>query len=138
MKVGLMSCPTLDDVARPVFSKTARSSPGHGEAVWDGFDRPALTVRRRSLANDVTKAPAESAQAVEANVEADARHAAVGRPQEEHRPLDPAALQVAVRGLAEGRAKGSDEMRLRDVRDLRQGRDIEGLGVRTIHGVTGA
>src|SRR5467141_4097250 len=118
-----MSCPTLDDVARPVFSKTARSRPGHGEAVWDGFDRPALTVRRRRLANDVAKAPAEGAQAVEANVEADVRHAAVGHPQEEHRPLDPAALKVAVRRLGEGRAKGSDEMRLRDVRELGEGRD---------------
>jgi hypothetical protein len=28
-------------------------------------------------------------------------HGAVGLPQEEHRPLHPAALQIAVRGLAE-------------------------------------
>src|SRR5438270_1229293 len=133
-----MSCPTLDDVARPVFSKTARSCPGHREAVWDGFDRPALTVCRRRLANDVAKAPAERAQAVEADVEADVHDAAVGRPQQEHRPLDPAALQVAVRRLAEGRAKSSDEMRLRDVRDLGEGRDVEWLGVGTVHGITSA
>src|SRR6267143_6257968 len=133
-----MSCPTLDDVARPVFSKTARSCPGHREARWDGQDRSASAVGGWRLADDLLKAAAEGAQAVEAEIEADVRHAAIGRPQQEHRPLDPSALQVAVRSLAEGRAKGSDEMRLRDVRDLREGRDVEWLGVGTIHGITGA
>src|SRR5438132_6413741 len=116
-----MSCPTLDDVARPVFSKTARSCPGHGEAGRDGLDRSALAVDGWRLADDLLKAAAEGTQAVEANVEADVRHAAVGRPQQEHRPLDPAPLEVAVRSLAEGRAKGSDEVRLRDIRDLGKG-----------------
>src|SRR5438445_9330676 len=133
-----MSCPTLDDVSRPVFSKTARSCPGHGEARRDGLDRSALAVDGWRFADDLLKAAAEGAQAVEADVEADVRHAAVGRAQQEHRPLDPAALKVAVRSLAEGRAKGSDEMRLRGVRDLRQSRDVEWLGVGTIHGITGA
>src|SRR2546423_3351624 len=133
-----MSCPTLDDVARPVFSKTARSCPGHREAGRDGLDRPALAVDGRRLADDLLKAAAEGAQAVEANVEADVRHAAVGRPQQEHRPLDPAALKVAVWSLAEGRAKGSDEVRLRDVGDLSEGGHVEGLGVGTVHGITGA
>src|SRR5256885_4544557 len=133
-----MSCPTLDDVARPVFSKTARSCPGHREAGRDGLDRPALAVDGRRLADDLLKAAAEGSQAVEANVEAGVRYAAVGRPQQEHRPLDPAALKVAVWRFAEGRAKGSDEVRLRDVRDLGEGGHVEGLGVGTVHGITGA
>ncbi len=42
-------------------------------------------------------------------------HAAIRLPQQEHRPLDAAALQVAVRRLAEGGAEDADEMRLGDV-----------------------
>src|SRR2546423_13663055 len=117
-----MSCPTLDDVARPVFSKTARSCPGHGEAGRDGLDRSALAVDGWRLADDLLKAAAEGTQAVEANVEADVRHPAVGRPQQEHRPLDPAPPEVAVRSPPEGRAKGSDEVRLRGIRGLGHGR----------------
>src|SRR6202022_2668474 len=124
-----MSCPTLDDVSRAVFSKTARSCPGHREAVWDRFDRAALTIGGWRLADDCLKTAAERAQAVEANVEADVGHAAIGRPQQEHCPLAPAALEVAVRRLAERRAKRSDEMRLRDIRDRRQRGHVEWLRV---------
>jgi hypothetical protein len=45
-------------------------------------------------------------------VEADVGDAAIRRTEEEHRALDAPALQVAVRRLAERRAKAADEMRL--------------------------
>src|SRR5262249_37508769 len=76
---------------------------------------------------------AERAQAVEADVEADVGDAAIGRPQQEHRALDAPALQVAVRRLAERRAKRSDEMRLRHVSDPREARDVERLRERAVH-----
>src|SRR5712692_3374638 len=120
-----MSCPTLDDVSRFGFSKTARSCPGHREASRNGHDRSALAVGGWRLADDVAEAPAEGAETDEADVEADVRHATVGRAQQEHGALDSAALKVPVRRLAKGRAKGSDEVRLRDVRDASQVGDIE-------------
>src|ERR1700730_5648792 len=104
-----MSCPTLDDVSRAVFSKTARSCPGHREAVWDRFDRAALTIGGWRLAEDFLKNAAERAQAVETKAEEEDGQPSIGRPQQEHCPLDPAALEVAVRRLAERRAKRSDE-----------------------------
>src|SRR5712692_6518365 len=112
-----MSDPTLDDVFRPGFSKTARSCPGHREAVRDGQDRPALAIGRWRLADDVAKAPAEGAEAGEADVEADVRHTPVGRPQQEHGAFDPPALQVPMRRLAKRCSEGADEVRLRDVGD---------------------
>src|SRR5205823_9933182 len=93
--------PTLDDVSRRGFSKTARSRPGHREAVGYGMDGPTLAVGARCLADDVPKDPTEGTQAAEADVEADVGHTAVGRPQQVHGALDPATLEVAVRGLVE-------------------------------------
>src|SRR4029077_21056947 len=133
-----MSYLRLDDVSRLGFSKTARSCPGHREAVRNSHDRSALAVRGRCLADDCLKTTAEGAQAVEANVEADVGDAAIGRPQQEHRPLNATALEIPVWCLTERRAKGTDEMCLRDIRDLSEGRDVEWLGVSTVHGVTGA
>ena len=78
-------------------------------------------------------------EAGEADVEADLGDAAVGLAQQEHRPLDPAALQVAVRRLAERRPEGADEVRLGDdMRDAGQRRDVERLGVGAVHRVAGA
>src|SRR5437763_9474811 len=91
---------------RPRFSKTARSRSGLGEAGRDSFEvgrSPPIGGRR--LADNVGKGPAEGPEARKANVEADLGHTAVGLPEQEHRPLDPAALQVAMRGLAERGAK---------------------------------
>src|ERR1700737_2393516 len=133
-----MSCPTLDDVSGPVFSKTARSCPGHCEAGRDRFDRAALAVGGRRLADDLLKTAAERAQAVESYVKADVRHAAVGRPQEEHGSLDPPALEVAVRGFTEGRPKRSDEVRRGDIRDLRESRHVEWLSIGAVHRIAGA
>src|SRR5689334_2655449 len=107
------------------FSKTARSHPGLREA---RRDRPevvsAPAIGRRRLADDVRERAAGRAEAGEPDIEADLGDAAVRLAQECHRALDPAALQVAVRGLAEGRLERPDEVRLRDDRDLRQRRDI--------------
>src|ERR1700674_2934145 len=133
-----MSYLRLDDVFRPGFSKTARSCPGHREAVRDRHDWSALAIGGRRLADDCLKTTAEGAQAVEAYVEADVGDAAIGRPQQEHRPLNATALEIAVRCLTARRAKRTDEMRLRDIRDLSEGSNVERLGVGTIHGVTGA
>ena len=77
--------------------------------------RPAPPICGRRLADDVAERPAERPQAGEPDVEADVGHAAVGLAQQEHRPLDPPALQIAVRRLAERGAKRPDEVRLRDV-----------------------
>src|SRR5436853_3840591 len=104
-----MSHLRLDDASRLGFSKTARSCPGHRETVRHGHDRAALAVGRRRLANDCLKTAAERAQAVEAHVEADVGHASIGGTQQEHRPLDPAALEIAVWRLAKSRAKGPNE-----------------------------
>src|SRR2546429_9738968 len=104
-----MSGPTLDDVPRVGFSKTARSRPGHREAGGDGLNGTALAVGRGRLTDDVAKTPAERAQAGKSHVEADIRNAAVGRAQQEHGAFDPPALQGPVGGLAEGRSERSDE-----------------------------
>src|SRR5437879_5511086 len=133
-----MSGSTLNDIARAVFSKTARSRPGQGEAGWAGGDRSALPRFGRRLTDDLPKAAAEAAQAVEADVEADVGHAAVGRAQEEHRALDPPTLQITVRGLAEGGSESPDEVRLRDIGDLRESVDIERFCVGSVHRIPGA
>src|SRR5215210_4814717 len=83
------------------FSKTARSRPRHREAVRDRFRVRSTAVIGRRFAHDLAEGPAERAEAREAHVEADLGDAAVGLPEQEHRPLDPPALEVAVRGLAE-------------------------------------
>src|ERR1700686_1268912 len=105
-----MSYLRLDDVSRLGFSKTAGSCPGHREAVRNGHDRAALPVRCRRLADDCLKSTAQGAQAVEADVEADVGHAAIGRPQQEHCPLNATALEIAVWRLTEGPAKRAGEM----------------------------
>src|SRR5215207_910543 len=130
-------CPTLVRVRWSGFSKTARSRPGHGKAGRHGSDGRALAIVGWRLADDVAKRARECAQAVEADVQADVRHAAVGLAQQVHRALDTTALEVAVRRLAEGRPKGTDEMRLRHTRDAREGRHVEGLGIRAVHRVPG-
>src|SRR3712207_310032 len=109
---------TLVQVARRGFSETARSRVGHREARGDGPDRPAAAVARGRFADDVAERAAERPEAREADVEADVGDAAVGGPQQEHGALDAPALEVAVRRLAEGRAGGADEVRLRGVGEI--------------------
>src|SRR5215208_483491 len=124
----------LPDARTARFSETARSRPRAREA---GRNRAevggAATIGRRRLTDDRPERPAEGAEAREADVEADLAHLALGLAQEEHRPLDPPALEVAVRGLAEGGAEDPDEVRLRDVRDPSQAGDVERLCVVAIH-----
>lgn len=43
-----------------------------------------------------------------------------------------------MRGLAERRAEGPDEVRLRDVGDPGEAADVEGLRVHVVHRVAGA
>src|SRR6266576_2941042 len=91
------------------LSETARSRPGLRETGRNGAQvcgLPAISGRR--LADDASEGAAERAKAGEADVEADLTHTALGLPQQEHRALYAAALQIAVRRLAEGGAKGSD------------------------------
>src|SRR3954463_1384161 len=85
--------------ARPplFFSETARSRHRHREARRHGHrGRPGAVGARRG-ADDRAERPAEGPEAVEADVEADLGHAAVGLYEQEHRPLHAAALQVAMR-----------------------------------------
>jgi hypothetical protein len=82
--------------------------------------------------------PAEGAQAGEADIEADVGHAAVGGTQEEHRPFDTAALQVAMRRFAERRMKRATEVRLGHLRNPREARDVEWLPKVAVHRVPSA
>src|SRR5919202_405311 len=120
------------------FSKTARSRPGHREARWDGGHTRSIAVLRGRLPDDVPERAAERAQAAEADLEADVGDAPAGLAQQEHRALDPTALQIAMRRLAERGAEDADEVRLGHTRDRCQGGDVERVGKRPIHGVAGA
>src|SRR3954452_14178640 len=95
----------LDRACVDVFSETARSRLRPREAARDRLDRRVAPVLRRRAPDDLAERPAERPEAREADVEADLGDAAVGLAQQEHRPLDAPALQVAVRRLAERRAE---------------------------------
>src|SRR2546423_906821 len=113
---------TLIDRTRARFSKTARSCPGSREARGDGPQvRGPPAVRGRGLTDDLVEGPAEAPEAGEAHVQADLADAAVGLPQQEHRSLHAATLQIAMWRLAEGGAKGPDEVCLGDPGDPREG-----------------
>src|SRR2546423_9232882 len=139
MEMELSMAATLIATSRPRFSKTARSRPHHRDAIGRRRDRPRpAAVLRGRLADDVAERAAEGPEAGEADVEADLGHAAVALAQQEHRALHAPALQVPVWRLAERRAEGADEVRLGDVGDARQRRDVERLGVRAVHHVARA
>src|SRR5215210_5996151 len=91
---------TLARGALTRISKTARSGPGLREA---GRHRAKVggveAVPRGRLAHDLPEGPPEAAEAREADLQADLAHAELGLPEQEHRPLDPPALEIAVRGL---------------------------------------
>src|SRR6476620_8010137 len=121
----------------PGFSKTARSRPRLHEARRDRAEvRCAPAIHGRRLAHDLGEGPAERAQAREADVEADLGHAAVRLPQQEHRALNAATLQVAMWRLAEGGAEDTNEVRFGYIGDPRQRSDVERLRVVAIHRVT--
>jgi hypothetical protein len=90
------------------------------------------------LPHDREERAGERAEAGEADVQADVGHAAVGLAQKEHGAFEPAALQVAVRRLAEGGAERANEVGLGGARDSGQGRHVEGLGVGAVDRVAGA
>src|ERR1700694_1723147 len=94
----------------PRFSKTARSHPCHGETRGHGSNRAAPSMRRGSLADDVSESAAEGAQAAEPHVKKNVGDIEIAPSQQIHRPLHPPALQVAVRCLAESGPESSDEM----------------------------
>src|SRR4051795_9104951 len=110
MRIALNMRATLTPATRSGFSETARSRPGHREAGRDGRRVGAGAVGGRGLADDPAERAAERPEAHEADVEADLGDGAIGLPEQRHRPFDAAALQVPVRGLAEGGAKRPDEM----------------------------
>src|SRR5829696_3192225 len=115
------------------FSKTARSRPRHGEAVRNGLRVGPLAVLGGRLAQDRAEGAAEAAEAREAHVEADLGDAAIRVPEQEHGALDPPALKVAVRRLAEGVAEAPAEVRRRHMRDPREARYVERLRVAAVH-----
>src|SRR5438552_5871180 len=127
---------TLDDGLAGRFSEPAllsrRARPRHRPArrheqggALAGEARPVLRGR---LADYRAKRATERTQAVEADVEADLGDRTRGLTQELHRTLDAAALQVAVRRLAEGGAELAAEVRRGYVRDARERLHVERRG----------
>src|SRR5919204_5685444 len=114
------------------FSKTARSHPRHREACRRVDPRAARAIVAWAHAHYFAERAAEGAETSEANVEADVRDASPPLAQEEHGPLHPPALQVAVGCLAEGGAKGADEMSLGHAGQARQRQDVERLRVAAV------
>src|SRR5207253_11502258 len=119
-------------------AKSAWSAPGHGEARRNDPGYAAAAIDAWRFAHDLAERSTERAQAGEADIEADVGHAAGRLAQQEHRALDTAALQVAVRGLPERRVERADEVRLGYDRDPRQRGNVERLGVGAVHRVAGA
>ena len=117
-------------------SKTARPRPGHHEAGRHGRHLSLLPEAGGRFADDFVKRTTERAEAAETDVEADVGDAAVRRSQQEHRPLDAPALQVAVGRLAERVTEGANEVRLRHLSDPSKARNAEWLGERAIHRVS--
>src|SRR2546430_2144088 len=133
----------LDERLAARFSKAAllssRAHPGHGRASRHEQMRAlaceAGSIRRRRLPHDRPKRAAEGAEAVEPNVEANLGDGTLRLAQQLHGPLHPAALQVAMRRLAERGAELTAEMRRRYVGDTRERIDVEGLGEGAVHRV---
>src|SRR2546423_1845497 len=129
-------------VRRGRFSKTAvspaRPHVGHRETGRRPYRGGARSIVRWIDADDVSKRPAEGAQAHEADVEAYIGDGTFCLAQQEHRPLDTPALEVSVRRLAEGGSEGPDEVRLRHVRHRRQRGNVKRLGVGAVDRIAGA
>jgi effector-binding domain-containing protein len=139
----------LGNRAADGFSGTAGSGrrprygdprPHRGELDAVGRDdrSVAAPIGGRGLADDVVEGPAEGPEAGEPDVQADIRDAAVRLAQQEHGPLHPATLQVAVRGLPEGGTEASAEVGFGHVRDGGDRTHVERLRVRPIHRIAGA
>src|SRR5438477_2313289 len=137
---------TLDDGLPGRFSKPAllsrwahpRHRPTGRHEQRGALAGEARAVLRGRLADDRAKRAAERAQAVEAHVEADLGDRARGLTQELHRPLHAAALQVAVRRLAEGGTKLATEVRRGYVGDAGERQHIERRGEGAVDRVAGA
>src|SRR6476620_8934580 len=126
---------TLVAPARLGIRKTALPRPHQREAAGDHRRRGAavaVAVRGRRLAHDVLEGGREPADALEADVERDLRDGLIGLAQQVGGALDPAALQVAVRGLAELELEGADEVRVRGERGAGQRRNVERFGVMAV------
>src|SRR4051794_35583688 len=133
--MDLSMAATLAGARAVRFSETARPRPCHREAGRRRTDGRTPAIRRRRLVEDRPERPAERPEAGEPDLEADVAHRAIRLAQQEHRALDPPALEVAVRRLAERRPERPDEVRLRDVGEPRERRDVEWLRVRAVHRV---
>src|SRR5215216_1378841 len=119
------------------FSKSARPVPLHRDAARDDAGVRPLAVVARGFTNHLTEGAAERPQALKSDVERDLGHGPVGLAQQRHRPLDPAALQVAVGRLAEGGAEAADEVGAREGDRAGQPLDVERVGVAAVHRVAG-
>src|SRR5215210_2331481 len=123
--VSALNMATTLGLARlPRFSETAvlvamarRPRPRHDDAGRDvsrgaGAGAPGVAVGRGRHPEHAAERAAEGAEAREPHLEADLRHGPLGLAQQRHRALEPAALQVTVRRLAERPLERPDEVPL--------------------------
>ena len=106
-----------------------RPGPGHGEARRHRVHDAAPSVVARRLTDDRGERSAEHPEAAEPALEADVGHRALRRPEQVHRPLDSAPLQVAVRGLTEYGPERADEVGFGHHGNGRQGGNVERLRI---------
>src|SRR5690606_32280217 len=124
---------TVGTRAAGCFSESARPRPRGDEARRHRRRPLAPAVRGGRGADDLLERAAERAEAVEPHVEAGVGDAALLLPEQVHRPLDPPALQVAVRALAVDLLEGPDEVRRRHADQGGQPLDVELLAVAPVH-----
>src|SRR5215207_11729070 len=134
---------TLVCAVRRVFSIRAkwparpRLEDTEGDVIGCRGGGSSAAVRRRRGADVSGEGACERADAGEADREADLRDAVVRRPQQIPGPLQPAAEQVLVRGLAEDPPKAAAEVPRRDVGGARERPEVEALGVAAVDQIPG-
>src|ERR1700728_4124378 len=104
-----------------------RHRPAGRHAQRSADARETRAVCRGRLTDDLAEGAGERAKAVESDVQADLGDRKAGFAQQLHRTLHPAALEVAMRCLAERSPELTAEVRRRDVCDTRKRRHVQRL-----------
>jgi NAD(P)-dependent dehydrogenase (short-subunit alcohol dehydrogenase family) len=120
-----------------LVNNVGRSAPGGpvelAPEAWD--EQIAVNLRSTYLlCHEVLPVMERAGGGAIVNISSAAGLRWIGKPQVGYAAAK-AALQVAVRGLTERRLERADEVRLGHVRDPRERRDVEWLGVRPVHRV---